>query len=92
MDKPNCYQCKYRRGLSGDCHSQCVHPRRPGLPEVLVILGGLIGSQEVKEVLENPIKVTANQHGIDRGWFMWPVNFDPVWLETCTGFEEANNG
>jgi hypothetical protein len=21
----------------------------------------------------------ANKHGIQRGWFRWPFNFDPVW-------------
>lgn len=31
-------------------------------------------------------KVSANAHGIRSGWFRWPLNFDPVWLESCTGF------
>ncbi len=31
--------------------------------------------------------VTANPHGVKKGWFAHPFNFDPVWLETCTGFE-----
>ena len=22
----DCYECKYRRGVSGDTHSRCVHP------------------------------------------------------------------
>jgi hypothetical protein len=21
------------------------------------------------------------------GWFCWPFNFDPVWLEACDGFK-----
>ncbi len=44
----------------------------------------------------------ANQHGIDSGWYMFPVNFDPIWQETpCQEFstekdeskvsEHANN-
>lgn len=32
-------------------------------------------------------KVTGNEHGKRNGWFFWPYNFDPVWLESCTGFE-----
>lgn len=35
--------------------------------------------------------VTANEHGRKRGWFIWPFNFDPIWLESCTGFESKNN-
>ena len=33
-------------------------------------------------------KLKANSHGIMSGWFMWPVNFDPVWLLDCTGFSD----
>jgi len=28
-------------------------------------------------------KVTGDKHGIRMGWFLWPLNFDPVWLESC---------
>lgn len=31
-------------------------------------------------------KVTANAHGVAHGWFRWPLNFDPVWLQSCDGF------
>jgi hypothetical protein len=30
--------------------------------------------------------IKGNAHGIRRGWFMWPANFDPVWLDSCNGF------
>ncbi len=30
--------------------------------------------------------VTGNPHGIQSGWFMWPVNYDPTWLVSCDGF------
>lgn len=33
-------------------------------------------------------KVTANGHGCEMGWFRWPFNFDPVWLESCDGFSD----
>lgn len=32
--------------------------------------------------------VVGNKHGIKNGWFFWPVNFDPVWLEDCNGFSD----
>lgn len=31
-------------------------------------------------------EVKGNKHGIEKGWFMWPVNFDPIWVEVCSGF------
>lgn len=27
--------------------------------------------------------------GIRNGWFMWPLNFDPTWLEACNGFSTS---
>lgn len=33
-------------------------------------------------------KVKGNPHGIRSGWFLWPLNFDPVWLESCDGFSD----
>jgi hypothetical protein len=32
--------------------------------------------------------VTGSPHGIRRGWFLWPLRFDPVWLESCDGFSD----
>ena len=31
-------------------------------------------------------KVKGNETGIRSGWFIWPLNFDPVWLVECNGF------
>ena len=31
-------------------------------------------------------QVTANEHGVRSGWFFWPFNFDPVWLESCSNY------
>lgn len=33
-------------------------------------------------------KVTAHETGIRRGWFNWPFNFDPAWLQSCDGFSD----
>lgn len=32
-------------------------------------------------------KVKGNEYGRRKGWFFWPLNFDPTWLEECDGFE-----
>lgn len=31
--------------------------------------------------------VKINQQGIDSGAANWPIDFDPVWVEQCSGFE-----
>jgi hypothetical protein len=81
MTKPDCYACKHRGSVAGSHHSSCHHPMMQG--QYLLPL--------VKFATGRPTlpRVTALQHGINKGWFMWPINFDPVWLESCTGFEEA---
>lgn len=32
--------------------------------------------------------VVGDEHGIKNGWFFHPFNFDPVWLQFCTAYEE----
>ena len=33
-------------------------------------------------------KVSGHETGIKSGWFMWPLNYDPVWLQSCDGFSD----
>lgn len=32
--------------------------------------------------------VDGDLYGIQGGWFLWPINFDPNWLVNCNGFEQ----
>lgn len=32
--------------------------------------------------------VKGDPHGDRKGWFLWPLNFDPVWLLACSGFSD----
>ena len=32
------------------------------------------------------LRITAALQGIRGGWFYWPSNFDPVWLDRCDGY------
>lgn len=34
----------------------------------------------------------GDQHGIRKGWYIFPVNFDPVWMiEKCEGHSTERN-
>lgn len=85
-NKPNCYDCKYRGNLPGDAHSCCLHPDS-GIKDgnvILALINLVAGNREgIKK-----LGITASPHGVQSGWFYWPANFDPVWLESCNGFEE----
>lgn len=38
--------------------------------------------------LQRDAEIEGHERGIACGWFVWPYNFDPVWLLKCNAFEE----
>ena len=62
------------RNPRDECHS-CKHKRTvPGNTHISCI---------------NPdLTMTAEQHGIENGWFIYPVLFDPVWkTKLCNNYK-----
>lgn len=45
------------------------------------------GMNEVFKGASTDTHVKLNPHGVKMGWAYWPLNFDPVWIESCDGFE-----
>jgi hypothetical protein len=84
MSKPNCYECIHRGEVPGDAHSCCNHPlvKQDGNPFGAIV--DMLSGKNVAAAVQLDIKGDAT--GIRRGWFMWPANFDPVWLLNCNGF------
>lgn len=87
--KPNCYECEHRVTVPGDRHSSCRHPiaerGRTKMGELFAIMNR--GGPHIAVDAALALQIRANAHGIAKGWFNWPYNFDPVWLEACIGFE-----
>ena len=83
--KPDCYKCKHRGTIPGDAHSQCKHPKVKIGDNPFEALVDMIRGKTKEAAKELEIK--GHLHGIISGWFLWPANFDPVWLENCNGFE-----
>ena len=88
--KPNCYECKWRGEIPGNAHSCCNHPlvtstRDEPLNAVLALLA-VVGRID-PSTAGNPLGVRGNPHGVRKGWFAWPFSYDPIWLESCNGFE-----
>lgn len=84
-----CYECKHRGEIPGNAHSKCLHPSTKDIHNnpMLGIMGILGG---VPSIQSNGIHVKGDPQGIRSGWFSHPLNFDPVWLVECDGFEEVN--
>lgn len=83
--KPKCYDCKYRRDIPGDSHSECVHPKINDVDRILTPIMLFSGNQSSPAMKR--LNVMGDATGIRHGWFSWPLNFDPAWLQTCDGFE-----
>ena len=88
----NCLACKHRRPLSGDTHSACHHPENEKMLEnpmaQLFAIFASVG--RVEPVVDNgaaaKIGITLNEHGVRSGWCNWPMNYDPIWVQSCNGF------
>jgi hypothetical protein len=89
-DKPNCYECKHRGSIAGDAHSCCKHPSvKVDNSNMFSALVGLMNGDADGAIKE--LGITGDSYGIRMGWFMWPANFDPVWLVSCNGFKKKEN-
>jgi len=40
------------------------------------------------QCLEPKALISGNARAAQKGWFHWPWNFDPIWLEECNKYEE----
>ena len=92
MHKPNCYECKHRGEVPGSAHSCCNHPITKAdhdnpLAKMLGIFAGVGRALPITGETARKLNIKGNACAIPRGWFNWPFNFDPVWLESCDGFE-----
>jgi hypothetical protein len=77
---PLCYKCSFRRNIPGDAHSECANPEAGGSLGIFALY------TLMKTGKTDLLNIQGNAHGIAHGWFAWPLNFDPVWLENCDGF------
>ena len=87
--EPKCYQCIHRGEIPGDTHSICNHPdTADARNNSLAQIAGWIGGGPIPSKGWSTLKIVGNSQGVRRGWFRWPLNFDPIWLLRCEGFQE----
>ena len=86
-NRPNCYDCVYRGCAEFSAHSTCNHPIFDAVPAGQ-FMPMLWMQKGLKSPFEKILNLAYSKHGFNSGWFMWPINFDPIWLETCDGFKQ----
>lgn len=80
--KHNCYNCKYRGEVPGSAHSSCnVFEDK--------YCGDIFRFMFERNWQTDNLKM--NPHGVKNGWAIWPIDFDPVWVEHCNFYELTNN-
>lgn len=75
----NCLNCKNCGPIAlGSGHHRTCNAITSDLGEQLLLTQLSITDKETGKdaVVQNP-------HGVKNGWCIWPVNFDPVWIDEC---------
>lgn len=83
MSKPNCYKCTHRESLKYSAHSRCNAVTKENTMED--IFAYVVASDNRNHP---DVRVKGNLTGINNGWFNWPIDFDPVWVDECKFFQE----
>lgn len=88
MKKNDCYQCPYRRKLQHSAHSAC----KVLDGEFALAFSISVSSGEIKAI-DSPEGqlLKFDPHGVANGWCIWPINFDPVWVECYLPIENNEN-
>ena len=90
-----CNNCRHRGTVPNSVHSSCHHPlateiiSNSGL--LFSMMKSITGDSELGYTgdLEIELKKGYEGYAIDSGYFIWPINFDPGWIENCNGYKEV---
>lgn len=88
----NCFECKHRgKAGSNTIHSKCTHPVVDLIMSdhdaLRILMDGLINKDKVPYIGWD-LKLEVHEGAVANSWCSWPWNFDPRWINSCTGFEE----
>lgn len=88
----NCNKCVHRASAGSNTrHSRCNHPTIDNIMSdhdvLILIMDGLVNKHKIPQGLWD-LDVDVEEGAIANGWGLWPFNFDPLWVKSCTGFKE----
>lgn len=79
--KNKCYNCAYRGSIPGDAHSSCNNPLIKGEDRIKISMLSLHDPSYFNKILQMNFNFQVSHHAIMSGYFCFPSNFDPVWIE-----------
>lgn len=80
-----CHSCKYRKNIPGDTHSKCEYPLLKPQDAMNITMASMANPDAFNKVVLENFGFTASTHALQSGYFCFPSNFDPTWMEgDCT--------
>lgn len=81
MSNTHCGNCKYKNNIPGDSHISCRYPLLAREDAIKISMMAFTNPSSYNQILKENFGFTGSLHGIQSGWFMFPDNFDPTWIE-----------
>lgn len=79
MTNKKCNNCTHKRNIAGDCHISCSNPDIAKHSQVLTVVG-LTSPSNLDKFCRESLGFSVDEYGIRSGWFMFPLNYDPTWM------------
>lgn len=82
----DCNKCVFKMDNTGSHHVACTIPTLANIPEV-GFLSEVMARAHQEHISIGGV-IVINGHGVRNGWAMYPLNFDPIWIEQCNFYKE----
>ncbi len=80
MCERSCSTCAYMKRIPGDCHIKCDYPLMNKETSSILSLASIANPIAFNQEVERMFGFTASEHGLLAGYFCFPDNFDPTWM------------
>lgn len=87
----HCEHCIHRRNIGDYGRVQCCHPKVMEIQEKYPERKpGLIAAKALNQ-MGKALNPRINQAAYKNQWFYWPYCYDPIFIESCSGFEKKHS-
>jgi len=85
-----CYKCQYRGTIENSRHSKCQHPEAEKIMQSSGLLDILFEHLVMERTIPRLTQIIVKfaDQGLEGGYVHFPMNFDPIWLESCNCYKE----
>lgn len=85
----NCYTCTNKKELYNSENVECTVQNKEKSLQTAVISNFSLTPLGFKEDFNNPKPIIElNKIGVEGGWCLYPLNYDPRWITSCLLYDE----